>query len=47
MYKFKEIRINCSAHKRLKELSHLLNIPICELVDLLVTSFNEENNGTK
>ena len=47
MSKFKEITVNCSTHERIKELSKMLNIPICDLVSLCVDLYNGENNGTK
>jgi len=47
MYKYKEIMINKIAHDQLKNLSKILNIKICHLVDLLVTSYCGENNGAK
>jgi hypothetical protein len=47
MSKFKEITVNSSTFERIKELSHMLNIPICDLVCLCVDLYCEENNGTK
>ena len=47
MSAFKSINVSKLSCIRIKELSELLNIPICELVYLLVTTYHEEKNGTK
>lgn len=47
MSAFKSIKVSKLTCSKIKELSEILNIPVRDLVYLLVSKYHEEKNGTK